>query len=170
MINYDQWKTASPHDQQEEIVEFTGELERTGRVGHGLCGKDADLDPGGQIKVKGTFLILDHKPPYAVIRLSVYANICRPEDEEQAEIADELVFDENSYPGEWTGSDYWCFSLQEEGYEMKVEYPHIDPIETEPEDINKEELAMFANKAIFSDPKIKAFQDCMSNLSKAIDN
>lgn len=180
MKNYDQWKTASPWDEYKETVDFTEELKSFGKRGHGLCGKDADLDYGGQIKVISAILQLDNDPPTAQLVLSVYANICSPNDEEKAEIAEEIVMDENQYHGEWTGSDYWCFSLGEtfaktlnhnnDSYYLYVEMPFIDPVETDPEDVDKNKCAEFAYKAIFNDPTIKDFQESMADLAKAIDS
>ena len=56
---YDQWKTASPADEgtATELIEFGRKVfekavSHYGRPQHGLNGKDADLDSGGQIVVK----------------------------------------------------------------------------------------------------------------------
>jgi hypothetical protein len=177
--NYDQWKTASPWDECEPIVDFTEELKSLGKRGHGLCGKNADLDYGGQIKVVSAILELGNEPPVATIMLSVYANICTPTDPEKAEIATEIVCGETDCFGEWTGEDYWTFDLGKTirkigrnnaaYYYLYVEMPFIDPVETEPEDVNKETYAEFAYKAVFKDPSIQDFQASMADLAKTID-
>jgi len=166
-------------DDYEPIVDFTKKLKSLGRRGHGLCGKDADLDYGGQIKVNSAILMLDNDPPIATLKLNIYANICSPNNDDKAEIAQELILDENRYYGEWTGSDYWCFSLgqtfaqalnhNDNDYYLYIEMPFIN-LEDEPEDVDKNKCAEFAYKAIFTDPTIKDFQASMADLAKVIDN
>ena len=173
MKNYDQWKTASPYDDVEDFVEFVDELKALGRRGHGLCGKDADLDPGGQIRVISATLYLDRDIPEAIVEVEVYANICCPVDDERAEIAEAYVMDETSYHGEWTGSDYWCFSLDDPFNcgnikALNIKFPDIDPLVDESE-INKNYLAQKAYDAIFGDAEIRDFRLNMADLLKMID-
>jgi hypothetical protein len=168
---YDQWKTAAPDDDYYEVIEFTEELQNTGRIDHGLCGKDADLDPGGQINIIDAMLILDHEPVYALVKMNVYANICCPDEEKRAEIAGEIVCDETRYPGEWTGSDYWTFKISDDRYwEIKIDCPHIDSLETDHTTLDKVALANFCNDEIFKNQEIVKFQKAMADLSKMIDD
>jgi hypothetical protein len=93
-----------------------------GKVGHGMNGKDADLSNAGQCLVKR----LDTVDPVHAdnmridIFISQYASVCEPYtdemDEEAAEqaneLAGEIVCTWTDYPGDWTGSDYWCFHTE----------------------------------------------------------
>ncbi|MBI9082702.1 MAG: hypothetical protein JEZ11_03835 [Desulfobacterales bacterium] len=168
MNSYDQWKTASPDE--DTSVDVAETLARFGRVGHGLCGKDADLDPGGQIKVVSACYFDAGETWRAEARLQVYANICSPEGEEEGEIAESIIMDENQYHGEWTGSDYWCFSMRSplissnDVHVVSVNFP-ID-LDNEP---TPDAVAQLLSDAIWSDPEIKAFQASMADLSRAID-
>lgn len=75
-----------------------------GRRGHGLNGKDADLDVGGQIRVNEAWWFDSDEIQISGRR---YASIVPGEEwtEAQRDIAQELVCD-CAYPGEWDG-DYW---------------------------------------------------------------
>lgn len=75
-----------------------------GRRGHGLNGKDADLDEGGQIRIEGAWWTEDDTIEITGRR---YASIVPGEEwtEAQRDIAQELVCD-CGYAGEWDG-DYW---------------------------------------------------------------
>jgi hypothetical protein len=89
------------------------------KKGHGMHGKDADLDPGGQLVVKSIVVLDPVKRKNLLVRAMVhqYASICAPEDENgddertsaMNEFATDIVCDEMRYNGNWTGSDYWSF-------------------------------------------------------------
>jgi hypothetical protein len=91
-------------------------LKGYGRRDHGLNGKDADLDYGGQLVVKQAWWFEDGK---ITIDASGYAAIVPreyPEDGETQEhfdrymdMATEVVCGGPGYSGEWDG-DYWVFS------------------------------------------------------------
>lgn len=169
-MSYDQWKTASPWDDEEIIIDFTKELEELGKFGHGLAGKDADLDYGGQVKVVSAYVEFDKAPPIANVKIMAYANICQPNDEEKAEIAEFYVLDETGWEGEWTGSDYWTFTLESPYYEIEFDCPWIDPVEDDPDRVDKNRVAHEAYKAIFADQGVKDFRSAMADLAKTIDN
>ena len=167
-MTYDQWKTASPYDDEEEGIDITVNLESLGRRGHGLCGKNTDLDPGGQILVCGAVVLPDRNIPIISIKVRVYANICCPEEPELSDIAESCVMDQTQYNGEWTGSDYWTFSLQDqEPYVIEANLSSVD-VPDDADDIDKNKIAQVAYNAIFSDDEIKSFRKAMTNLSKTI--
>jgi hypothetical protein len=154
-----------------QSFDITAVLEGLGKRGHGLCGKDADLDNGGQIKVLNAWVNDDD---HAGAVLSIYANICEPSQnddeseeayEERRDAADQLVASWDAYSGEWTGSDYWAFSLARPSFEIMCSYSW-DNDKTDEE--NQEEAAGTLYKAIFTDGKINAFRQSMTELNKAM--
>ena len=175
MTSYDQWKTASPWDDDDPIILVTVELEKLGRVGHGLAGKNADLDPGGQVRVLSAWVELDRPVPIAVAKISAYANICCPEEADRAETAEFIVCDETRWDGEWTGSDYWTFGTGE--LDIRIELPWLDPLEDIGDNVDREwvsapclsRIVHALYSAIFQDDEIKTFRSAMAELSARID-
>lgn len=79
-------------------------LKGYGKPSHGLCGKDADLDAGGQIVVTEAFWIEDDT---VTAKVGCYATLAPGEEwtEEQNDSAQETILG-SGYPGEWTGDDW----------------------------------------------------------------
>lgn len=99
-----------PYNQTDEPIDLTENktLKGCGRRGHGLNGKDADLDYGGQNVVNSArWFAEDH----IEIEGRRYAAIVPREDwiEEQLDSAQELVMGCDRAGSEWDG-DYWVFS------------------------------------------------------------
>lgn len=151
----------APYNQTDEPLDLREgkTLKGYGRTDHGLNGKDADLDEGGQNVVREAYWF-DSDTIHIVG--SRYASICGSEDwtEAQWEIATEIVCDAPE-PGEWDG-DYWVLT---QDYELHVTCPWSDD-ETEEENIKRACAA--AHDAICEDSK--AFEESMSALSKAMNS
>jgi hypothetical protein len=170
--------SGTPYDEP-EIVDLMPVMRNYGKGDRVLlCGKDADLDPGGQLSVINAWLNEDTGKLAAT--LYVYANICEPcqhDDEtveayeQRQELAGEVVCTWNDYPGEWTGSDYWTFWLEPSPYQVECDgvptKSQEEGLEMTPEELNKQ--AGILVKAIFDCQEIKAFRQNMAELSKAID-
>jgi len=153
---------------EDQPVDITKELEAFAKPGHGLCGKDADLDYGGQIAIVAAFL----NEETIEARLRVYATICPPEGDEQADIAGEIVGTWADHPsgvsGEWTGDD-WCWSLSNvEGGQYLVSIP-IPFVSDGDYEADKKRAAQAIHDAIWEDEGIKAFRASMTGLAKVLD-
>lgn len=110
-----------------------------GRTQHGMNGKDADLDAGGQCAIRSV-AIIETNTLFIELHIERYANICIPTDDDKnrqdalQENAQFIIEDATAYPGEWTGSDYWCFNMEEtlrvplslEEYERETRGKNID--------------------------------------------
>ena len=148
-----------------------------GKAGHGMNGKDADLDYGGQQLVTS----LEVADPTGadtmkvVINLHLYASICEPiletedeaKQEEATDAAEFLVCDETQYNGEWSGSDYWQFHTDvTTSVPLTVdEYESIEDGDAEALDGVAQRIA----KACASNEEVHAFEQSMGNLAKAVD-
>lgn len=141
-------------------------LKGYGRRGHGLCGKDADLDYGGQVVVKEAWWFAD-----GIIKVSghAYASICpaeayefgsEPEYDEYMECMHEVVCG-CGYLGEWS-DDYWVLHLD---YDLKCDFEWDD---AKSDEENIEAACSRAYDLIMEDKEVKAFQDEMEYCSKAM--
>lgn len=122
---YDQWKTASPYDDDpgydhanlEDAVKALNEGRNLDCWP--LCSfgwKDADLDPCGCTGIKAIGGDLSTNHPKLTVEVGGHKTVCHPNDwwldlsdekrDEFGEIVQELVIDMGG-PGEWTGDD-WC--------------------------------------------------------------
>lgn len=143
-----------------------------GRRQHGLNGKDADLDNGGQCVVRGLYVYEDKTGLRLGANLNLYANVCEPTDDDDSrkdkymkEIATEIVCDETRYDGEWTGSDYWSFHINIEAS------CHITEAEYDDDGRSQKMLERIAErlvKAINANPEVPAFEKAMCDLNNAI--
>jgi len=140
-----------------------------GRKGHGMNGKDADLDPQGQCVIDQVAIIdlIKSDTLFIEIYTNRYVNVCTPtdEDEEREEVlqecAEAIILMNDEYSGEWTGSDYWCFTMNET---IRV------PLSVEEyEHPNLEMLADRCAEAVYNSPSGKDFELFASSLNEAID-
>jgi hypothetical protein len=200
---YDQWKTASPHDDGLDDPDWLTNLVKDdvivgfGRRCHGMNGKDADLDYGGQLQVRS---IYSHDPIGAknlniIMDLHSYASICEPildfnteqetyyfmkaqpklteaqmeELQEQAtQMAEFYVMDFNGYDGEWTGSDYWQFRLETKA---RIEFSADDWDLCE--DGNQEAihaLSVKLSSECYENKEVQSFEESMKQLAKDVDS
>jgi hypothetical protein len=151
--------SSAPYDEESAFDLADGDtIKGYGRVQHGLNGKDADLDYGGQNRVSeawwmegGTISISGHR----------YASICPGEhwDDQLMDAATELVID-CGYPGEWDG-DYWVIG---EDYSLSLTLDWDDE-KTEEENLKAARAA--AVSAISEDSA--AFESAMTALAKSMD-
>jgi len=154
-------------------LDLTNNLESKGRIGHGLCGKDADLDYGGQIRVISCYW---HSEGDIIAELSVFATICEPSQrdnetdsnyESRLEEYADIIYFANEYGGNWTGDD-WEFWLSDDmspkPYIVKIGLDWDNSL-SDKDNISLATDSIYA--AIWEDPKIKAFQNNMMELSKA---
>jgi hypothetical protein len=87
MKGYDQWKTASPYDDDKPNQKINDLLcDGTiligyGKPGHGMNGKDADLDAIGQFLVKQLEVVdpIKAENMKVLIHCRLYCNICPPD-------------------------------------------------------------------------------------------
>jgi hypothetical protein len=184
MSSYDQWKTASPHDDDPPIQTIAENL-CDGRIligygkrGHGMNGKDADLNYGGQCLLKSIEVLDPIGADNMELRLDIhcYATICEPSEhddetdeklEQRREVAGEVVCTwDASYPGEWTGDD-WCFDT-----DITATVPiTVDEYDEGSFGNQKKVLEVIAQRiydAITSNKEISAFEKSMTALAKAI--
>jgi hypothetical protein len=145
-----------------------------GRRQHGLNGKNADLDKGGQCVIKSITILDPVKSDTLIISIEVqhYANICTPTDDDEKrekslqENAEFLVMDACAYSGEWTGSDYWCFSHNET---VKVPLT-LDEYE---EDTNEENLKLLAERcadAVYNSSEGNDFETWSGELWQSVED
>lgn len=122
-----------------------------GRRQHGLNGKDADLDYGGQNKVNAAWWREDGTIEIEGVR---YASIVPSDEwnEEQHTLAQEIIFDV-PYSGEWDG-DYWVFS---DPYSLRFA--------SDAEDVDAACAAAY--EAICKDSS--RFEACMTELAKELE-
>jgi len=145
-------------------------LKGHGKVQHGMNGKDADLDPAGQCVIEEINIIDPVKSETMFIELHIarYANICTPtdDDEQREEVlqqcAENIVFGATEYSGEWTGSDYWCYSFQE-----VIRVPLLVAEYENPDFVI---LADRCADAVYNSPEGKNFEQFAIDLNKQIDN
>lgn len=172
-LDYDRWSRGD-----ESVIDLTEKLERMGRVQHGLCGKDADLDYGGQIVVTSCYWFEDDIVSAVVVP---YATICEPMQREDESDTDydirrseyaETVLNWSNYPGEWTGDD-WIFHMKTQrsthpfgthGFEVTVKHEWDDDL-TDDENENAATEAIY--NSIFKNQDIKDFQQSMMELAQA---
>lgn len=139
------------------------------RAGHGMNGKNADLDPGGQLTIEHIEVLDLVKRDNLVVRATIkqYANICAPTDDndkrEKAlqQNAEFIVCECTAYSGEWTGEDYWCFHRN-----GTVE---IECTVDEMEENKAADIAERLAKAIMANPEVKAFEERMIELYREVD-
>jgi hypothetical protein len=154
--------------EEEQAIDLAEDqtLKGYGRRGHGLCGKDADLDEGGQVIVNEAWWF-----ECGTIKVSgyAYASIC-PEDSD--EFGNEYEYDEYmnvmqevvsgcGYPGEWS-DDYWVLRLD---YELKCDFEWDD---TKSDEENTEAATRRAYDLITEDKEIEDFQTEMEYCSNAM--
>lgn len=135
--------SSTPYDESEAIDLTNGQsLKGYGRAGHGLNGKDADLERSGQITLDSAWWLDDGVITIAGTR---YATIAQDEDWSEAELdlAAELVCGCNIH-GEWVG-DEWNLSEQ---FSLRIDFPWPDD-DTDEEAITKATEAAY--KAIEKD-------------------
>ena len=136
----------------------------------GMNGKNADLDPEGQCVVDQIAIIdpVHEDTLFIELYLNRYVNICTPthEDEERERImqehAETIIMYTDEYAGEWTGSDYWCFSF--------TEVLRVPLTVEEYENPNLELLADRCADAIYNSEEGKAFEKFAVGTNKSIDN
>ena len=114
--------------EEPEFIDVTEKLQAYGRKGHGLCGKDADLNYGGQIVVKEAHIDMDDFAravirPYAAIVPAEYdEDRFKSEDQHEAYMDDATeIISSCGYrcPDGWDG-DYWTFTMGDKT--VSVEY------------------------------------------------
>jgi hypothetical protein len=127
-----------------------------GKPGHGLNGKDADLDTCGQNVVEEAWW---HENDTIEIRGRRYAALVPSEDwsEAQLDVATEIVCGAG-IPGEWDG-DYWVLS---EEYSLTVPCAWTDD-ETDEQNLDRAKAAAYA--AIEKDSE--AFETEIAGLNEA---
>ena len=148
-----------------------------GKRGHGMNGKDADLDYGGQQLVESLVVLdpIDGDSMKVEINLNLYASICEPiletedekKQEEATEWAEALVCDEQQYSGEWTGSDYWQFSTK-----VRTSVPlSMDEYESVESGSAKtlDAIAQRIHDECMNNEEVKAFEESMASLAKSVD-
>lgn len=151
------------HIHQSEIIRGHG------RIDHGMNGKDADLDCRGQCSVQSVIITDPVKSDTMFIEIELYryANICTPTHEDEKteqqlqDMAEFIVMDSTEYRGEWTGSDYWTFSMQE--------VIRVPLLVEEYENPNYEELAARCANAIYNSSEGQQFENFACNLNQTID-
>jgi len=169
----DQWLTEAPECGPEQTIAAALHNDRTikgyGRRQHGLCGKDADLDEGGQIVIKSLEVVDPLRAENLRLDAEVYcyANICEPDDPERRETAEEIVCTWNDYPGEWTGSDYWTFHHWAK-VSVDVTVDEVDEAEGIAAECIFDIVAERLHTAITKHPEVIAFQSSMCALRAAI--
>jgi len=139
---------------------------------HGLNGKNADLDNTGQCAVDQIAIIdpvgKDSDTMFIRLYLNRYVNICQPTDDDEyreaamQKIADEIILSTDEYSGEWTGSDYWCFSMNE-----------VIDVPLSVEEFDNPDLKMLADRCIewvSNSEKGRNFEDFAKNLNESIDS
>jgi hypothetical protein len=141
-----------------------------GKAGHGMNGKDADLDDVGQCTVEDIFIVdtVDSDTMFIELHINRYASICSPTDDDEdkeefmVDAAECIVMSATEYRGEWTGSDYWSFSTEET---IRV------PLEVEEyENPNLEVLSQRCADAIYNSDEGKDFEEFCTSLNKAIED
>lgn len=155
---------SAPYNQDDPPFELAADrtLIGYGRKGHGLNGKDADLNEFGQNVVEEALWFRDDGAVLVTGRR--YASVCPPvnddgeTDEAASEIAQELVID-CDYPGEWDG-DYWSIG---ESYSLRVPCQWDDALT---EEQNLDNAKALVNAAIDEDSAL--FEQTMRDLNAAI--
>ena len=145
-----------------------------GRQQHGMNGKDADLDPAGQLMVKGIQILDPIKSKHMEIEIAMlaYADVCEPCDDDEAkqeamrETAQDIVCEADAYAGEWTGSDYWCFSHP---FTVRVRLT-VEEYEKGDGEKNISRLADRVAKAIYSNKEGRDFARFAIRLNKQLDD
>jgi hypothetical protein len=152
-----------------------------GRQQHGLNGKDADLDSTGQCVIDSIAVQHGESGYFLDLEFHCYANICHPTSEKEDEtdskkeqeqimdIATEIVCDTTEYSGEWTGSDYWCFSSGEITLNVPITQTEYDAGAVED---NLATLAERCLDAINNDPerRCRAFEEFAAGLNEQMND
>ena len=141
-----------------------------GKPGHGMNGKDADLDEGGQCVIEEINIIdpVGSDTMFMELVILRYANICAPTDEDEAreealhETAMNIVCDAWEYQGEWSGSDYWSFNY--------FETIRVPLMVEEYENPNLDALADRCAVAVEYSPKGKEFEQFATDLYNAVED
>lgn len=149
-------------------IDLTDNLKNLGRRQHGLCGKDADLDYGGQIKVESAYYYETNTHCYIEAKVRPYASICHGEEydfdsEEDFEVYIDLMTEivcMSGWPGDYDG-DYWVISMGEQT--ITLEWKEEEPPQTEEE---KGKATRSLYDAIFK--HCAGFQNDMTNLLKSM--
>jgi hypothetical protein len=116
-----------PGEEPEEPIDLCEDktLKGYGRRGHGLNGKNADLDAGGQNVVLSAWWFVEGQIEISGQRYAVISP-CEEATEEQMGIATEIVCC-TSYNGEWDG-DYWVMT---EDYSLLIQHEWDDDLTVE---------------------------------------
>lgn len=191
MRGYDQWKTASPHDDEEPNQTINEKLcDGTiligyGKPGHGMNGKDADRGEIGQCCLKQ---LVTRDPVRSdsmkvEIHLHLYASVCEPHleigDEESDEefekrkeevmdVAHSIVCNEPEYNGEWTGSDYWVFAM-DTVLSIDLSVDQYDDIEDGSKLVLKAVADLINNRIFEGNDAMAEFECAMGNLNRSLD-
>jgi hypothetical protein len=140
-----------------------------GKSQHGMNGKDADLDAEGQCVIDSIEIVdpVGADTMFIELHINRYANICTPTDDNEdreemlQECAENIVMSTYEYRGEWTGSDYWCFSY--------YEVIRVPLFVEEYEEPNLDALADRCAAAVNYSPAGKEFEQFASDLNRSID-
>jgi hypothetical protein len=168
----------------DELIRDERTIKGYGRAQHGFNGKNADLDAEGQCVVKS--LVIEDpvgaKDMRIAINLHLYADVCEPylepregeteEDFEQRQsnamdVATEIVCDTQAYSGEWTGSDYWCFSHDETLY-VPLTVDEFDLLESKDQATIDSITDRVAKAILVGSEDMRDFEQTMSQLNKEI--
>lgn len=150
----------APYNQDSEPLQLHEDktLKGYGRKGHGLNGKDADLDECGQNVVDEAWWYDDNT---ITIEGRRYASVCGDDDwdDDQWNVAQEIVSGEG-IAGEWDG-DYWVLTQL---YTLRTACLWNDD-ETEEQNIAR--ACKAAMEAIDQDSK--TFEDAIRGIHKAFE-
>lgn len=143
-----------------------------GKSQHGMNGKDADLDSEGQCVIEEIVITdpVNSETMFVELHVYRYVSICTPTDEDEKReealqaYAEFIVMDANAYSGEWTGSDYWSYSMNE-----VIRVP-LSVEEYENADENLDTLAERCATAVYNSTEGKTFEKFAADLNKAIDD
>lgn len=132
------------------ILDENKTLKGYGKRGHGLCGKDADLNAGGQIIVHEAVWTED-----GIVRCEIegYATLSPSEEwtEEQKDSAQETVMG-SGQPGEWDGGSWVCTYKTTLKYESQHE--------------NEDDVLAELHQKIWADPGLQSFRTEMIGCSE----
>ena len=148
---------AGLNDEQPIDLQDGRALKGYGRAQHGLNGKDADLDYGGQNYIKSALWFEDGTIHIEGRR---YASIvpCDGASDEQIDVATAIVCD-SCAPGEWDG-DYWGLG---EDYSLDL---HLDWNNGKSEEENIDAACRPASDAINADSE--DFENDMAETAKQV--
>lgn len=175
-----------PSQEIDELCRNGHAIKGFGKRQHGMNGKDADLDHGGQCVVKRLEVLDPTGAESMIVRIHIlqHANVCSPdgfdelegETDEQYEArleaandaATEIVSSETRYEGEWTGSDYWSFR-NEETIDVSLSVDEYESI-ADGSQAAIDGMCSKLSEAIYAAvEKLGPFENAMTELNQAID-